>query len=389
LQELKRQGLSISQIGALTGFDTKTIRRYLRESQTPTYGPRSARPSKLDPYKPYIEERLKIGVWNAVVLLREIKEQGYSGKCSILKDYLRPLRRAASVVAVRRFETPPGHQGQVDWGELGEVVLTDGTVQKLSGFVLTLGYSRAIFADVATDQRLVTFLRMHEAAFQELGGVPAEILYDRVKTVVLGVDERGEIQWHPTFRDLASYWGFIPRLCRAYRPQTKGKVESGIKYVRGNFLCGREADSVDELHGQLHSWVWRVANVRVHGTTHRQIRQAWTEEKAHLMPLVVVLWELLWYCRIMVTQVMTCPDCQGQNVIRYGHTRGGHPRYHCKDCRRYFSEAPERGHSPEFEQQVLAAYQERSSMRGIAGAFHISGNTLTNWLKQKGGSCPT
>ncbi len=91
----------------------------------------------------------------------------------------------------------------------------------------------------------------------------------------------------------------------------------------------------------------------------------------------------------MVTQIMTCPDCQGQNIIRYGHTRGGHPRYHCKDCPGYFSDAPERGHTQEFKERVLGAYQERSSMRGIARTVQISRNPLTKWLKQKGGSCPT
>ncbi len=91
----------------------------------------------------------------------------------------------------------------------------------------------------------------------------------------------------------------------------------------------------------------------------------------------------------MVTQILTCPDCQGQNVIRFGRTTGRHPRYRCKDCRRCFSDAPERGHSPQFKEQVLAAYQERCSMRGIARTFHLSRNTLVQWLKEKGGSCRT
>jgi transposase-like protein len=91
----------------------------------------------------------------------------------------------------------------------------------------------------------------------------------------------------------------------------------------------------------------------------------------------------------MVTQVLHCPDCQGHNVIRFGHTRGRYRRYRCKDCHRCFSDAPERGHTDAFKEQVLAAYQERASMRGIARTFHISRNTLTRWLKEKGGLCPT
>lgn len=287
LQQLKRQGLSISQISSITGFSRPTIRKYLSGSQqTPRYGPRSPRPSKLDPFKPYLQERMATGVWNAVVLLAEIKARGYSGEYSILKDFLRPLRKEATAVAVRRFETPPGHQAQLDWGELGHIETAAEGKKTLYGFVFTLGHSRAIFADVATDTKIATLLRLHEAAFAELGGVPCEILYDRMKTVILGADDRGETEWNPLFLDFARHWGFSPRACRAYRPQTKGKVESGIGYVRKNFLCGREADSVADLRGQLRTWVWQVANQRIHGTTHRHIFSAWQEEKPCLLPLL-------------------------------------------------------------------------------------------------------
>lgn len=288
--ELKRQGLSISAIGAMTGYDPKTIRKYLEHPQTPQYGPRQVRPSLLDPYKPFLQERLAVGVWNAVVLLRELKERGYPGSYTILRDYLHPLRTEAHRVAVRRFETPPGQQAQVDWGHLGEITHLDGTCHKLNGFVMTLGYSRAMFLDIATDQKLPTFLQMHEAAFASLSGVPQEILYDNTKTVVLkaltqGLDHRGEVVLHPTFADFARYWGFTPRLCRPYRPQTKGKVENGIGYVRKNFLCGREAHDLPDLSHQAHAWTATVANMRVHGTTHHIVKEDWEQEKSSLQPL--------------------------------------------------------------------------------------------------------
>jgi transposase len=284
IREMHRQGLSITDIAELTGFDRKTVRKWLIRPGPPRYGPRPPRPSQLDPYKPYIEQRLSAGVWNAVVLLRELRDRGYTGGYSILKTYLHPKRQAAREVAVRRFETPPGQQAQVDWGHLG--VLEDGEHrQPLWGFVCTLGSSRAMFADVATDQRLETFLRMHEAAFEALGGVPEEILYDRLKTVVLGTDERGEVRWHPIFLDFARYWGFRPRLCRAYRAQSKGKVEAGIRYLRSSFLPGREATSVEDLRSQVRAWVANVANVRVHGTTHQVVCEAWQAERAHLQLL--------------------------------------------------------------------------------------------------------
>ncbi len=288
IAELRRQGLSISAIGALTGFDRKTIRSYLHDpAAMPVYGPRAPRPSKLDAHKPYIEERLQAGVWNAAVLVRELRERGYTGGYTILKDYLQPQRQAARVVAVRRFETPPGHQAQVDWGHLGSIAM-DGREQTLSGFTFTLGYSRMMMAEAALDQKLGTLLRMHEEAFRQLGGVPEEILYDRMRTVWTDVDERGEIVWNPVFLDFARYWGFTPRLCRPYRAQTKGKVESGVKYVRRNFLCGllgREPGSLEDLNAQLRKWVWEVANQRVHGTTHQEVMARWDADQFALKPL--------------------------------------------------------------------------------------------------------
>lgn len=165
ISELKQQGLSIRAIGRLMGYDRKTIRRYLGEAASrPMYGPRVPWPSKLEPFKPYLRERLQAGVWNAAVLLREIRERNYDGGYTILTDWLRPQRQQAEWWAVRRFETPPGKQAQVDWGHLGS--LTDGRREwKLWGFTMTLGYSRRMFASAATDQKLGTLLRMHESAF--------------------------------------------------------------------------------------------------------------------------------------------------------------------------------------------------------------------------------
>ena len=288
IEELKRQGLSIQAISRLTGFDRKTVRRYLREPEvTPVYGPRPARPSKLDEFKPYIEQRLKAGVWNAQVLLRELRARGYQAGYTILKDWLHPQRESAKTVAVRRFETPPGKQAQVDWGHLGDIDI-DSQERKLNGFTFTLGYSRAMMAEAALDQKLGTLLKMHEEAFRQLGGVPEEILYDRMKTVWVGMDDRGEVIWNPVLLDFARYWGFTPRLCRPYRPQTKGKVESGVKYVRRNFLSGllgREPSGLDDLNAQLRAWVWEVANQRMHGTTHEQVAARLQVERFSLQPL--------------------------------------------------------------------------------------------------------
>jgi transposase len=281
--ELKRQGLSIRAISRLTGYDRTTISKYLSTpAHRPVYGPRTPVESKLEPFKRYLKERLQAGVWNASVLLREIRERGYGGGYTILTDWLRPQRKEAESLAVRRFETPAGKQAQADWGHLGTVSDGDGEC-KLWGFTITLGYSRRMFAAAAVDQKLGTLLRMHEAAFYEWGVVPDEILYDRMKTVWTGIDERGEIVWNAIFLDFARYWGFTPRLCRPYRAQTKGKVESGVKFVRRNFLCGlqgREPSGLLDLNGQLRWWIAEVANQRVHGTTHEQVMVRWEADRA-------------------------------------------------------------------------------------------------------------
>ena len=170
--ELKRQVLSIQAISSVTGFDRKTVRKYLLQPDAiPAYGLRPASASKLDGFKPYLEERLQSGVWNAAVLFRELKERSYEGSYTILKDWLQPQREAAHVVAVRRFETPPGRQAQVDWGHLGSLEL-DSMERQLWGFTFTLGYSRMMMAQAALNQKLGTLLRMHEEAFRQLGGIP-------------------------------------------------------------------------------------------------------------------------------------------------------------------------------------------------------------------------
>ena len=287
INELKRSGMSIVAISNLTGYDRKTIRKYLLKSTPPLYAVRPSATSKLEPFKPYLNERLKAGVWNAQVLLRELRERSYQGGYTILKDWLKPQRESATMVAVRRFETPPGRQAQVDWGHLGSLA-GHGEERRLWGFAITLGYSRMMVAEAATDQKLGTLLRMHEMAFRQWGAVPEEILYDRMKTVWAGTDERGEIIWNAAFFDFARYWGFTPRLCRPYRAQTKGKIESGVKYIRRNFLCGllgREPSSLADFNAELRRWVAEVANQRVHGTTREQVLLRFDEDQFAMQPV--------------------------------------------------------------------------------------------------------
>jgi len=150
INQLKRDGLSILAISNLTGYDRKTIRKYLLEpTAKPEYPPRPKPVGKLEPFKAYLGERLQAGVWNARVLLRELRSRNYTGGYTLLTDWLRPQRETAHVIAVRRFETPPGKQAQVDWGHLGTLT-EEGEAHAMWGFTMTLGFSRRMMAEAAT-----------------------------------------------------------------------------------------------------------------------------------------------------------------------------------------------------------------------------------------------
>ncbi len=257
-------GKSISEVARLTGRDRKTVRRLLREGGP---RPRAAREvsSKLDPFRAYLLGRVlgEDPVSNSEVLFDEIRAQGYSGGRSILKEFLQPFRELVKEKATARFETPPGKQAQVDWGTFKK----PGR-KRVQGFVMTLGWSRTMYLDFSETQALASFLRCHEQAFDYFGGVPEQILYDRTKTVWLRDDDRGDPIFHPGLLDFAQHYGYEPRLCRGYRPQTKGKTESGIKYVRRNFWPRvRDYQGCVDLHGPARRWLEETCNVRIHGTT--------------------------------------------------------------------------------------------------------------------------
>jgi transposase len=263
IQALWRSGKSVSEIARVTGRNRRTIRRLVRQGAPAPRVPRLVS-SKLDPFRDYLLQRLlqdKVG--NAAVLFDEIRERGYTGKRSILWEFLHPLRALLEDRATVRFETPPGKQAQVDWGMFRKPGL-----KRVQAFVLTLGWSRASYLDFSETQALPAFLRCHEHAFHYLGGVPEEILYDRTKTVWLRDDQRGDPVFHPGLLDFAQHYGFRPRVCRARRPQTKGKVENGVGYVGKNFWPRvHHYDVASDLVPLGLRWLDGTANARVHGTT--------------------------------------------------------------------------------------------------------------------------
>lgn len=266
IKDLHRKGVSISEIARQVGCDRKTVRRVLEEPLLATPAPRQPKSRKLDPFVSYLEGRIQEGVLNAEKLYRELCAQGYTGKERQVRAFVQPYRPARQAAATVRFETEPGQQAQVDWGHFG-TIQHQGRQRRLYGFVMTLGWSRACYLEFTVSMETIWFLRCHQHAFTALGGVPREVLHDNLKTAVLERDTDGTIHWHPRYLDFASYYGFTPRACRPYRAQTKGKVENGIKYVRGNFWVGLHYRDLADLNQQARRWCDQVANQRRHGTT--------------------------------------------------------------------------------------------------------------------------
>lgn len=246
---------------------------------------RVRRERKIDPWRGTIQElleRYKKPPITAERVYEKLLEQGFDGGRSIVKQAVREMR-PPRVEAVERFETEPGVQGQMDWVN-PEVSFLDGTTQKLKGFVYCLGFSRRMWLKFSLREDFSALVRRHVEAFEFFGGCPAECLYDNMKTVVLRWE--GEVPiYNPRFLLFATHYGFRPRACRQYRPQTKGKVERPNSYIRKNFLVGRDFHDLDDLNAQAAIWNLETADTRLHGTTRERPIDRFVREEDHLLPL--------------------------------------------------------------------------------------------------------
>jgi transposase len=247
------------------------------------YGPRRVVATKLDAYRGVIDARLRdYPELTAVRLFDEVQAAGYAGSYTQVKEYVRQVRPMPAAEPTARFETPPGHQAQVDFAHF---TLPWG---KRYALVVVLGYSRLLWVEYHQRQTMDVVIRGLEAAFVFFGGVPAELLFDQMKAVVID-DQRlqgGELLKNPEFMRFAEHWGFTIRACRPYRARTKGKVERPIRYLRQSFFYGRQFLNDEDLNSQVRSWLERTANVRKHRTIDEQPRVRFErDERAVLKPL--------------------------------------------------------------------------------------------------------
>jgi transposase len=274
LAVLGKHGTSIRELARMTGRSRNTVRRYLRGGEATATRKVAPRAEKLDPFKPYIVGRLEAAAPDripAAVLFREIRARGYTGGETRLKQFVRGLAPVAPSPPIIRFETEPGHQMQADWATVGR------GADVLKVFIATLGWSRASYVEFCDDERVETLIGCHERALLAFGGVPKEVLYDNMKTVIIERNAygRGVHRFHGGFIDYAKHTGFLPRLCHPYRAQTKGKVERFIGYLKGSFWVPfvasmRQAGLKPDKHvanAAVGRWLREVANARVHATT--------------------------------------------------------------------------------------------------------------------------
>ncbi|EBH8951789.1 IS21 family transposase [Salmonella enterica] len=293
IQVLHKRGMSIRAIAKELNISRNTVRKHLKaKPEAPRYSPRPPTASVLDEYKDYIRQRIadahpyKIP---GTVIAREIMAQGYNGGMTILRVFIRSLSTPQPPELTVRFETEPGRQMQVDWG-----TMRNGK-SPLHVFVAVLGYSRMLYIEFTDNMRYDTLESCHRNAFHFFGGVPQEVLYDNMKTVVLQRDayQSGQHRFNPSLWQFGKEMGFSPRLCRPFRAQTKGKVERMVQYTRNSFYIplmtrlrpmGITVD-VETANRYGLRWLYEVANQRRHETIQTRPCDRWVEEQQSMLAL--------------------------------------------------------------------------------------------------------
>ena len=268
IYERKGAGRSIRGIADDLGIARNAVPRYLNFPEALLPKPRTRRASKLDPYTEYLDWRMSEGLENCVVPHRELKALGYDGGYSILKSCVSPRHRRRQPEATMRFETAASEQAQVDWGNLSYLD-QEGRKHRIWVFVMTMDWSKACYVELVRRTDTAAFIQCHVNDFEYLGGVPRRYLYDNAKVVTLGRDEDKVPIWNRRMLDFALRVGFEIWLCQPYRAQTKVKVESGVKYVKGNMWPSLRFTGDADLNRQALEWCGCVANRRIHGTTRR------------------------------------------------------------------------------------------------------------------------
>jgi transposase len=278
---LKRQGLSNRAIARKLDIHRKTVKKYLEGKKLPAYK-KQKKTSVLAPYHQIIKDFLEEDEYQATWIYDRLKNIGYTGSYETLKTYVRPIKEQKNRLAFIRFETEPGHQAQVDFGDF-KITEADGSTSTVHAFVMVLGFSRAMYVKFVEHCTLEIFMDCHINAFHYLGGVPEEILYDNMKNVVIKRSKEGVVFNHE-FLSFTNHYGFSPKACPPYSPWVKGKVERPMDYIRQRFWRGYHYSSLARTNAELENWLHETANCRLHGTHRQSVNERWQQEKLGNLP---------------------------------------------------------------------------------------------------------
>lgn len=279
---LTRQQLSVAQTARALALDVRTVSKWANVEQFRT---RSgvARVGKLDAFKGQIVRWLDAHPYSAQQILQRLREAGYSGGLTIVKDYVHRIRPRHQE-AFLKLDFAPGETAQVDWGEFGTIGV-GATRRRLSFFLMVLCYSRRLYLEFTVSQTMEFFLSCHENAFVAFGGVPQKVMVDNLKSAVLQRLVGAAPVFNPKYLDFSRHWGFEIKPCNVRSGNEKGRVENGVGYVKKNFLAGLELPDFGALQPAATLWMDTVANVRMHESTHQRPIDRFEEERAHLRAL--------------------------------------------------------------------------------------------------------
>jgi len=271
-------------IARLTGHDWKTVSKMVKLIESGVdYPEKKPHIRLLDPHKEKILEWLEKEGLNGLKIFERLRNEGVKVSYTTVKTYLSNIRKRDEIFI--RIQTLPGDEAQVDFGYIGLTPDNSGKKRKTWVFNMRLSYSRLDYYEKVYDQRVETFIACHENAFAYFGGVPSTVRIDNLKAAILEANFYEPI-YHRLYLSFSEHYGFKIIPCRIYRPNDKGKVESGIKYIQSNFFLGRRFSSGDDVDSQLRYWLDHTCNQRVHGTIRKIPREVFdSEEKPRLKPL--------------------------------------------------------------------------------------------------------
>lgn len=280
-----QKGLKVSQIAEELKLDPKTVDKWIHQTRhQPRQTPK--RPSRLDSFKGQIVAMLERHLYTAQQILQQLRQQGYAGGYSILKELVRQLRPPRKP-AFLMLEFAAGECAQVDWGQFGSVQI-GSTRRRLSFFVMVLCYSRLMYLELTLSEAMDQFLTCHRHALEFFGGSVRKVMIDNLKVGVLCHPTGEKALFNPRYLDFAAHYGFEPVACNVRKGNEKGRVENGVGYVKKNLLSGLEISSFEAIQVEGRRWLEEMANVRIHGETHRKPSEAFAEEKPFLKPLPVM-----------------------------------------------------------------------------------------------------